>query len=176
MRIFNFCEPDVAIDESKKYLITKGSFLLKKLNPFIPKNCEKLFEQIFLTKDKVFFDHPRSWHFIYTTQKLISDLLNDNDPSPESISHLFVDNIKKERVLELHLFNAIEQVLLYSHLNNCKTHFTLNFQMPTQTYLPGIGNILINSRTKNISDISYEPNQGFLINPANTLDKMRISF
>jgi len=167
MKIFNFCKPDDAMNESKKYLIAKGSFLFEKLKPFIPKNCEKLFEQILLAKNKVFFDHPRSWHFIYTTQKLISDLLNDNDPSPESISHLFVDSIKKDRVLELHLFNAIEQALLYSHLNNCKTRFTLNFQMPTQTYLPGIGNILINDRTKIISDISYEPNQGLLINNKN---------
>jgi len=29
------------------------------------------------------------------------------------------------------------------------------------------GNILINDRTKHISDISYEPNQGFLINNKN---------
>lgn len=164
MKIFNFCEPSLAISESNKYIVTKGSFLLHKLEQHIPKKYKKLFNQIVRNKEKILYNHPRSWHFVNTTQDLISNFLYDKDPPPDLVHHLYVDETNRERILELHLFNAIELGLIYSKINNCSCNFHFNFQFPFQTYLPGLGHVILKSNIKNITKISYDTRDGVLIN------------
>ena len=77
MQIFDFCKPSYALDKTDKYLSTTGLYLLKKMEPVIPKSCYSLYSQLLDQKEKIFFNHPRAWHFVYTTKNLISDFSND---------------------------------------------------------------------------------------------------
>ena len=173
MQIFDFCKPSYALDKTDKYLNTTGLYLLKKMESIIPKSCDSLYFQLIDQKEKIFFNHPRAWHFVYTTKNLISDFSNNRDPSPEVINHLNIDYIHKTRVIELHLFNAVELAMIYSKEKKITTAFTINFKLPSQIYFPNIGNCLEHNFKSTNSIISCDPDLGILINKKNIKSELK---
>ena len=80
--------------------------------------------------DKNIDDNPRIRFWLTCTKEFIKSLNSDIDPSPASISYLFVDSLHPDRVIELHLIELLGIWIDFKIHNNSPFDLSFNIMMP----------------------------------------------
>ena len=110
--------------------------------------------------DKNIDDNPRIRFWLTCTKEFIKSLNSDIDPSPSSISYLFVDSLHPDRVIELHLIELLGIWIDFKIHNNSPFDLSFNIMMPEILKLGALGTINISDNSKENLDwnISFNGN------------------
>jgi len=110
--------------------------------------------------DKNIDDNPRIRFWLTCTKEFIKSLNSDIDPSPSSISCLFVDSLDPDRVIELHLFELLGIWIDFMINKNEPFRFSLKIKMPENLKLGSLGKINLSDHSKEILvwNISFNGN------------------
>ena len=100
--------------------------------------------------DKNIDDNPRIRFWLTCTKEFIQSLNSDIDPSPASISCLFVDSLDPDRVIELHLFELLGIWIDFMINKNEPFSFSFNIKMPENLKLGSLGKINLSDHSKEI--------------------------
>ena len=155
---FYLLDTQEALDISNKVFRIQLEYILntlqenKRLQPVLDNN--EGFNIIF---DKNINDNPRIRFWLTCTKEVIKSLNSDIDPSPSSISCLFVDSLEPDRVIELHLLELFGIWVDFMVQQKKPFNLSLNIKMPDLLKLGSLGHIKFQnySKDKLLWSISY---------------------
>ena len=155
---FYLLDTQEALDISNKVFRIQLEYILntlqenKRLQPVLDNN--EGFNIIF---DKNINDNPRIRFWLTCTKEVIKSLNSDIDPSPSSISCLFVDSLEPDRVIELHLLELFGIWVDFMVQQKKPFDLSLNIKMPDLLKLGSLGHIKFQnySKDKLLWSISY---------------------
>ena len=155
---FYLLDTQEALDISNKVFRIQLEYILntlqenKRLQPVLDNN--EGFNIIF---DKNINDNPRIRFWLTCTKEVIKSLNSDIDPSPSSISCLFVDSLESDRVIELHLLELFGIWVDFMVQQKKPFDLSLNIKMPDLLKLGSLGHIKFQnySKDKLLWSISY---------------------
>jgi hypothetical protein len=158
---FYLLDTQEALDASNDVLKIQLTHMFKtlsdnsRLKSVLDKNPDykKLFD------DKI-NDNARIRFWLTCTKELIKSLNSDLDPSPSSISCLFVDSLSPGRVIELHLFELLGIWIDDKVNKNMSFSLSFNIIMPNSLKLGSLGNIDFSETSKEVLtwDINFNCN------------------
>ena len=155
---FYLLDTQEVLDISNKVFRIQLEYILntlqenKRLQPVLDNN--EGFNIIF---DKNINDNPRIRFWLTCTKEVIKSLNSDIDPSPSSISCLFVDTLEPDRVIELHLLELFGIWVDFMVQKKKPFDLSLNIKMPDLLKLGSLGYIKFQnySKDKLLWSISY---------------------
>jgi len=155
---FYLLDTQEALDISNKVFRIQLGYILntlqenKRLQPVLDNN--EGFNIIF---DKNINDNPRIRFWLTCTKDVIKSLNSHIDPSPSSISCLFVDSLEPDRVIELHLLELFGIWIDFMVQQKKPFNLSLNIKMPDLLKLGSLGHIKFQnySKDKLLWSISY---------------------
>ena len=121
--------------------------------------------------DKEINDNPRIRFWLTCTKELIKSLDSDIDPSPSSISYLFVDDLHPDRVLELHLLELLGIWIDDKIRKKDSFALSINIKMPNKFKIGSLGLINFNKVNKDKSawTISYDGSEALTFSQKNNV-------
>jgi len=121
--------------------------------------------------DKEINDNPRIRFWLTCTKELIKSLDSDIDPSPSSISYLFVDDLHPDRVLELHLLELLGIWIDDKTRKKDSFALSINIKMPNKFKIGSLGLINFNkvNQDKSAWTISYDGSEALTFSQKNNV-------
>jgi len=156
---FNLISTKESLDISQKIFSIQLNYIFRtlqestRLKSILDKN-----DCFYVLFDKNISDSPRIRFWLTCTKELIKSLDSDIDPSPSSVSFLFVDDNHPDRVFELHLLELLGIWIDDRVSKKDSFELSLNIKIPYKLKIGSLGLINFNKNNTNKSEwkISFD--------------------